>query len=161
MSISSALKSIFSDEKVDTLEKAAKLVEGLLGSLGAKHEEARIDMDEANQLGWLIRVGDIYLYIYIFQLENNLLYIKMVSPIVYMPEGNVLPFYRKLLEYNVDLHDVGFGVERNLAMMLAQRKIEFTSFEECRFIIEYIAKIGNEVNKEMIKEFGCKPYQLD
>lgn len=161
MSITGALKAIFSEEKIDTLEKAGKLVEGLLSSLGAKQEEAKIEMDEENQLGWLIQVGDIYLYIYIFQMENNFLYIKMVSPLVYMPETNLLPFYRKLLEYNVDFHDIGFGVEKNVVMILAQRKIDYTSLEECRFIIEFIAKTGNLLNKELIKEFGSKPYQLD
>ncbi len=154
-----SLKKLFKHEKPYTLEKADQIVRELLKSMGTNHKDAKMDMEDKNLLGWAIGVGEAIIYIYIFQSDDNTLFIKFVSPVMYMPEENLLPFYRKLLELNNRLHDIGFSIENNIVLMFAQRRIELTTIEESKYIIMYLARMVQELGGDLMKEFNAKPFK--
>lgn len=159
--ITDKIKSFFSNEKIDTLEKAAEIIKDLLKSLGAKEEDAQIETDNEGMLGWAIGVNSIFIYIYLFKGEDGFLYVRLVSPVMYMPSENILPFYRTLLERNLYLHDIGFAVEENLILLMAQRRIDLTSQEECRFILAYLAETGDKLAKEISEEFKTELFEME
>ena len=159
MPIKALLKKLFEHEEEINLEKADNIVKELLESMGTNHKDAQMDIEDKNMLGWAISVNDIIIYIYIFQSDEKTLFIKFVSPIMYIPNENILPFYRKLLEVNNILHDIGFSIENNLVLMFAERRIDLTSIEESKYIILYLARIAKDIALPISEEFNAKIFK--
>lgn len=159
--ITDRIKSMFKSEKIDTLEKAESIIKEMLNNFGAKEEDARIETDNESMIGWAISVNNIIIYIYLFKGDDDFLYVRIVSPVLMLPSENILPFYRTLLEQNLYLHDIGFAVEENMILIVAQRRIDLTNLEECKFIIAYMAEIGEKTTKSLSEEFKAKIFELD
>ena len=160
-SIIDNIKSLFTSEKINTLEKASQIINEMLKSLGTNEKDASMETDNKNMLGWAINVNDIIIYIYLFKGEDKNMYLRLVSPILKLPTTNILPFYRKLLEHNLYLHDIGFSVEENLILLMAQRRIDLTSLEECTYIVSFLAESGTKLTKELSEEFDAEIYTID
>jgi len=155
------LKTLFSDEKIDTLEKAYEIVKELFATLGVKEEDAKLDLESENMLGWSLAVNSTAMYIYLFADDENNLFVKILSPALKLPEENILPFYRRLLELNLNLHDIGFGVENDTVILMAQRRIDLTTVEENKYIIEYLAVVAEKLVNSIAEEFNADKFELE
>ena len=159
--ITDKIKSFFSNEKIDTLEKAADIIKDMLKSIGADENDAQIDTGNDSMLGWAIGVNTIFIYIYLFKGDDGFLYVRIVSPVMYLPSENIMAFYRSLLEKNLFLHDIGFAAEENMILLMAQRRIDMTTLDECRFILGYLAEAGDKLAKEISEEFSTELFEME
>jgi len=161
MNLSNIFQNLFGQDHIDSLEEAAKLIESILDSLGTNPEEAKMDLESKTALGWLIQNGTTYLFIYVFKTEDNQFLLKMVSPVVFMPEKNLLPFYRFLLESNLNLHDSTLGIEKNIIMMQSLRRVDLISPDEAKNMVGYLYKTSQEMAAKLSKEFEAKYYEVE
>lgn len=161
MNLSNIFQGLFGQAHIDTLEEAAKLIESILDSLGTNPEDAKMDIEGQNVMGWLIQNGKSYLFIYVFMTDDKQLLLKMVSPVVFMPEKNLLAFYRKLLEENLALHDSALGIERNIVMVQSLRRADLMSLEEAKNLVAYLYKTSQDTAAVLAEEFGAKFYVIE
>ena len=160
MTINNLFKTFFSNDRIDSIDEASKLIQDLLESMGTSHEESKIEMESKDMLGWMVSVGNVLIYIYVFKSEDSVIYLKIICPIVFLPEKNILPFYRILLETNMYLNGYVIGVEKNMAAMMSVRRIENLKIEESRKMIEQMAKLTLDISEKLIDEFKAVKFEL-
>lgn len=160
MTLNSLFKTFFSADKIDTIDEASKLIQDLLSSLGTSHEESKMEMESKDMLGWMITIGNVYVYIYVFRADDKKIYLKIVSPVVFLPEKNILPFYRSLLEANIYLNGFSVGVEKNLALILRVKRVEEVGIEEAKKLVEQTAKISLDMSEKLIDDFKAVKFEI-
>ncbi|MDD3804280.1 MAG: hypothetical protein PHW02_07870, partial [bacterium] len=96
MTLNNLFKTFFSSDRIDSIDEASSLIQELLSSLGTSHEESKIETDSKEMLGWMTGIGNVYVYIYVFKSDDNRIYLKLISPVAFLPDKNILPFYRTL-----------------------------------------------------------------
>lgn len=159
MTINNLFKTFFSNDKIDTIDEASKLIQGLLESMGTSHEEAKLETENKDMLGWVINFGNSILYIYVYKSDNGVIYLKVISPLTLLPEKNILPFYRTLLETNMYLNGYIIGVEKNMAILMSIIKIQNIDSEEARKMVEQIAKLTLDISDKLIEEFSAVRFE--
>lgn len=114
------------------------------GNIALKKGEATIfvdfGIDEAQGVGWVL----------------------VYSPLVSMPEDNLLPFYRKLLDINYDESVMGRLSTCDDVVFLARSL--GTDFSNHRAVIEMVTALANEAAglcDFLVKEFGARPKGFD
>jgi len=160
MTINNLFKTFFSNDKINTLNAGSKLISELLESMGTSHDEAKIEVDSKDMLGWMVNVGNVSLYIYVFKSEDGVIYLKVISPLVFLPEKNILPFYRTLLETNMYLNGYTIGVEKNMITLMSVRRIENLKIEESKKMIEQMAKLTLDISEKLVEDFKAVKFEV-
>lgn len=161
MSINDIFKNRFSSYKIESLKEASKLMESLLDSMGTNNEEAKIEMDNKDMQGWMVKVGSAYIFIYILKSDDLKMYFKVLSPVCFMPEKNIIPFYRFLLETNMFIGGYALGVEKNIVMLQSLKRLDNLELEDAKKAIEQIAKLSGEISIKSVDEFKARYYELE
>ena len=93
---------LFGTKKVKetTVKDCVKMIEKFYKNLGFSPDAHRLT--DPDTLGWYIQRGSVVIFI-ILNEHNGLNTVRIAAPIVYLPEDNILPFYRRCLEINTDL----------------------------------------------------------
>ncbi|HAV91947.1 TPA: hypothetical protein DCW38_02055, partial [candidate division WOR-3 bacterium] len=99
------------------------------------------------------------LYIYVYKSDNGVIYLKVIYPLTLLPEKNILPFYRTLLETNMYLNGYIIGVEKNMAILMSIIKIQDIDSEEARKMVEQIAKLTLDISDKLIEEFSAVRFE--
>jgi hypothetical protein len=86
---------------------------------------------------------------------NNKDYFYVASPIVKLPEENLLPFYRRLLELNDFYIGVKLSVRANQVWMLGQRECDGMGKSEAKTIIDDVRLLADDLDDKLINEFGA------
>jgi len=89
-----------SKNETKPLERHVRDVEIILQKIGVNLDEAKMALEEG--YGWEFRRGSASIEIYIVQRDDKT-FLQVLSPIMYLPQTNLLPLYRRLLEYNLQL----------------------------------------------------------
>ncbi|MGE3062285.1 MAG: hypothetical protein AB7T10_01455 [bacterium] len=160
MTLNNLFKTFFASDKIDTIDEASMLIGELLSALGTSHDESKIEMEGKDTLGWMVNIGTVYVYIYVFKSEDEKIYLKVISPIVFLPEKNILPFYRALLESNMYLNGFTLGIEKNLALLLRIKRIEEVKLEEAKKIVEQTAKLSLDISEKLIEDFKAVKFEI-
>ncbi len=158
MDILNIVKKIFGPEKNDQLEDILKIIEEILSTVGTNMEESKLDTTDANMFGWLFKIGIAQIFLYLIKDENKF-YIKIISPLTYLPKNNILPFYRKLLEENLLLNDLSIGVDKNIAVLFCIKNIEDIDYETLKKLVENIAETHSQMTEKLVEEFQTKIFE--
>jgi len=138
-----------------TLEQYAVTVETILEDLGVPIAEARINVEQG--YGWNFSRGSAIIEVYIVE-EEGRGYIQVLSPIMHLPEVSLLPLYRKLLEYNLQLTNASLGIYYDVVYVFNERPLLGLDADETNTIITMVAGYADDLDNTLVSEFGGRLY---
>ena len=142
-------------QQLSNLEKHAATVEAILSSIGVDPNRAKMDTDEG--FGWSFQRGSALIEIYIAEQEGRE-YLQLLSPIIHLPAGGLLPLYRRLLELNLSLTNASLGVYLDVVYVFSERPLAGLDSKEADFIIKQISEYADLIDNQLINEFGGRLY---
>lgn len=137
------------------LQQHVSTVENILVSIGIEPTRARMDTD--NGYGWSFQRGSALIEIYIAQQEGRE-YLQVLSPLMHIPIGSVLPLYRRLLELNLSLTNASLGAYLDVIYVFNERPLAGLDANEANFIITQISEYADDLDNRLVDEFGGRLY---
>jgi hypothetical protein len=137
------------------LDTYASVVEQLLASLGTDPVQARLNTQEG--YGWTFRRGSAVIEIYITHVGGQG-YLQVLAPIIHLPAQGLLPFYRRLLELNLQLTNAAFGLYLDVVYVFSERQLDGLDATETNQIISLVAQYADELDDKLVAEFGGRLY---
>lgn len=137
------------------LEAYAQTVEQILLNIGVDAQAARMSMQEG--YGWTFKRGSATIEIYVTQQDSEGFF-QTLSPILHVPASNLLPLYRRLLEMNLQLTSVAFGIYLDAVYVFSERPLDGMDADEANTIINRVAEVADEWDDKLVAEFGGRLY---
>jgi hypothetical protein len=144
-----------SQPQLSEMEKGALAVEKILETIGITPQQAR--MPTENGYGWSFQRGSALLEIYITK-QGQREYLQVLSPLLHLPAGNLLPLYRRLLELNLSLTNASLGIYLDVVYIFNERPLSGLDAQEVNFIITQIAEYADDLDNQLANEFGGRLY---
>ena len=141
-------------ESINKLEQSAGTVEQILANIGVDPVAARMKVQAG--YGWNFQRGSALIEVYITQEERG--YLQVLSPIMHLPQTNLLPLYRRLLELNLQLTNASVGVHQDVIYVFNERPLEGLDPTEADSIIRKLAIYADELDNSLVEEFGGRMY---
>lgn len=137
------------------VKECAKMVQIFLKKVGLNPSEHRIR--QPNTLGWWVTHGSAVVYILINQGDTSST-IRVASPILFLPDDYILPFYRRLLEYNLNLINCALAVSDDKVLLVSERPLEGLDQNELEGMIHYLAGVADDIDDHLSNEFDAPMY---
>jgi hypothetical protein len=137
------------------LENYAATVEQILPAIGVDPAQSRMNTDTG--YGWSFRRGSATIEVYVSQ-QNDEGFLQVLSPILHLPANGLLPLYRRLLEYNLQMTNASLGVYLDVVYVFCQRPLEGLDSAEANYIVSQIAHYADELDNQLYTEFGGRLY---
>lgn len=138
-----------------TIDEVSGLIQNFFNKIGISADQQRLQ--SANGNGWWVNRGSAVIYIFVQDSQTGA-FIRVVSPIVYMPTQNLLPFYRKLLDSNNNLLGCGLATDKDVVLLVAQRPTLGIGQEELDALVDNLARVADTLDNELAAEFGARVY---
>jgi type III secretion system-like peptide-binding chaperone len=142
-------------QRSGSLEQHSITVENILANIGIAPARARMDTDQG--YGWSFQRGSALIEIYIAE-QDGREYLQVVSPIVHVPSGGLLPLYRRLLELNLSLTNASLGIYLDVIYVFNERPLTGLDAEEADFVIKQISEYADKLDNQLVNEFGGRLY---
>ena len=158
------LKSIFGETTEEKTERwkteLQELLEEKLKEVGIKNEEyafGKVDSTLELCVG-----GTIYLQIGFFftdedSEETSHDLVKITGPLVYLPDKNILPFYRKLLDLNGELYGTLCTQDEIVCLSRVMAIESLTKIEVGVAVVGILAEV-EELTPLLIEEFQVQRF---
>lgn len=151
--------ALFGSKKAQNREAAiqdcVKMIEAFFRKIDFNPNKQRLP--NKSTLGWWVQKGSAVIYI-ILKPHDDTPTLRIISPILYLPENNILAFYRKCLELNMDLLNCAFAVIDDRIMLVSERSIDGLDPQELEEIIGYLAAVADGVDDKLAREFNAQMY---
>lgn len=141
-------------ETINKLEQSARTVEQILANIGVDPVSARMKVQAG--YGWNFQRGSALIEVYITQEERG--YLQVLSPILHLPQTNLLPLYRRLLELNLQLTNASVGVHQDVVYVFNERPLEGLDPTEADSIIRKLSIYADELDNSLAEEYGGRMY---
>jgi T3SS (YopN, CesT) and YbjN peptide-binding chaperone 1 len=141
-------------ETISKLEKSAQTVEQILANIGVDPVSARMKVQTG--YGWNFQRGSALIEVYVTQEERG--YLQVLSPIMHLPQINLLALYRRLLELNLQLTNASVGVHQDVVYVFNERPLDGLDPIEADSIIRKLAIYADELDNSLVEEFGGRMY---
>jgi hypothetical protein len=138
-----------------TLETYAGTVEQILTALNIDPAAARLNT--AQGYGWSFRRGSAIIEVYVSEQEGRG-YFQVLAPILHLPASGLLPLYRRLLELNLQLTNASLGVYYDVVYVFNERILDGLDAVEANHIIQMVASYADDLDNQLINEFGGRLY---
>lgn len=138
-----------------TLQQHAATIDAILRQIGLPPEETRIPTNEG--YGWSFRRGSAVIEIYLSE-QDEQGYLQVLSPIIHLPTSAVLPLYRRLLELNLQLTSAALGVYNDVVYVFYERPVKGLDAGEANDIITKVAGYADDLDDQLVEEFGGRLY---
>lgn len=142
-------------KRQSSLDRHAQTVEIILQDLGVDLNQARMSTDGG--YGWSFQRGSALIEIYLTE-QGGREYFQVLSPLLHVPAGGLLPLYRHLLELNLSLTNASIGIYLDVVYVFNERPLEGLDASEADHIIENISKYADDLDNRLIEEFGGRLY---
>lgn len=86
---------------------------------------------------------------------NKTDYYYVASSIVKLPQENLLPFYRRLLELNDFYIGSKLSIKGDQVWLLGQRECEGMDIGEAKRMIDNVRIVADDLDDRLIQEFGA------
>jgi hypothetical protein len=139
----------------NSLQQHAVNVEAILAAIGI--EPARARMTVQNGYGWSFQRGSALIEVYLAEQQGRE-YLQVLSPLMHLPSSGLLPLYRRLLELNLSLTNASVGVYQDVIYVFNERPVVGLDAGEADFIIKQIAEYADDLDNQLIHEFGGRLY---
>lgn len=137
------------------LQGYAATVEQILLGLGIDPVQSRLNTEGG--FGWTFRRGSAWIEVYISQ-QENVGYLQVLSPILHLPQTGLLALYRRLLERNLQLTNAALGVYLDVVYLFSERPLDGLDSVEANNIISLVANYADELDDQLMNEFGGRLY---
>jgi hypothetical protein len=138
------------------LQAYATSVAQILSALGVDPQAAAISLQEG--FGWHFKRGSALIEIYI-ALQEGEGYLQVLSPILHVPQGALLPLYRRLLEMNLQLTAASLGLHQDVVYVFHERPLVGMDADEANTIINLVAHYADDLDDKLLAEFGGRLYE--
>ncbi len=139
----------------DNLQAYAGTVEQILAAIGIDPTAVRMNTEEG--YGWSFQRGSAVIEIYVNH-QNDIGYLQVLSPIIHLPESNLLPLYRRLLELNLQLTNASLGIYLDVVYVFSERPLEGLDGNEANSIIDLVSAYADDLDDKLVNEFGGRLY---
>ena len=146
--------NLFSDKEI-SVEECVEMVENFLKERGLDPKEQSMGTTK-DYISWSVCRGSAIIYIYICLTNAEFKTIRVVSPIVFLPDDNILPLYRKCLETNMDLFGCALAVFEDKIVVISERPIQGLNESELDWMLDHAAHVADELDNTFADEFGAK-----
>lgn len=141
-----------------TIRDYAVNVEKTLAGLGLNVEQARTQIVPDQEYSWEFKSGSAMIQLHIFH-EEGRSYFQVLSPILYLPQVNLMAIYRKLLELNLKLTHAAFGIHMDEVILFSERILDGMDMDEAAHIISLVAGYADDLDNQLYNEFGGRLYR--
>ncbi len=138
-----------------SLESYAVTVENILISIQVDPAQARLSTVEG--YGWNFRHGSAIIEIYVSE-QDGRGFFQVLAPIMHLPAAGLLPLYRRLLELNLQLTNASIGVLQDVVYIYSERILDGLDAVEATHIMTMIANYADDLDNELVNEFGGRFY---
>ncbi len=123
----------------------------------------RLDLDahelgDCSGWGWWLKSGTATVYIFV-QDEPTGPVVRATSPILHFPQAGREQFFHRLLEINRDLSTCCLASYQEVVLVTGQRPIEGLDAEELQFLIGNVARVSDELDTSLSRQFDAQRYQ--
>ncbi len=139
----------------NALESYAGTIEQILATIGIDPVKARMRTDTG--FGWSFQRNSAVIEIFVSQ-QEGVGYLQVLSPIMHLPINGLLPLYRRLLELNLQLTNAALGVYLDVVYVFNERPLEGMDGAEANTIINMVASYADELDDQLVGEFGGRLY---
>lgn len=142
-------------EKETTVQDCVRMIENFLKKARMKPGDQRLPDPET--IGWWVQRGSARIYIVLNQ-QGDTKTIRVFSPILYLPDDHILPFYRRCLEINMGLMQCAFAATEDTIGLVSERPIEGLDEQELESLLLYVSSVADDVDNVLAAEFKAKLY---
>jgi hypothetical protein len=137
------------------LQTYAGTVAQILLGIGVDPQTAGMTVQQG--YGWNFRRGSALIEIYI-AVHEGVGYLQVLSPLLHLPQSNLLPLYRRLLEINLQITAAALGVHNDVIYVFHERPLEGLDVSEANTIINTVAGYADDLDDKLAQEFGGRQY---
>ena len=149
--------ALFSNKQESNYRACVKMVETVIAELGISVDETRIGSSQDSKgehNGWVIMKGSAEVYVFIYRGENDN-FIHVYSPVMTLPERNLLQLFRRLLDLNgVGQMGVAFGLKGDNVVLSVYRSTTDLDKSEVREMIISVGEHADYYDDILVNEFG-------
>ncbi len=139
----------------NSLEHHASVVDSILSKIDVNPAHARLVTEQG--FGWNFRRGSAIIEIYVSE-QGDRGFLQVLSPILHLPNTNLLPLYRRLLELNLQLTNASLGVFFDVVYVFNERPLMGLDANETNDIITMISGYADDLDNKLANEFGGRLY---
>lgn len=140
----------------NNLQTYATIVAQILMALGVDPQAAAMALQEG--FGWHFKRGSALIEIYI-AIQDGEGYLQVLSPILHVPQGALLPLFRHLLELNMQLTAAAMGIHQDVIYVFHERPLAGMDADEANAIVNLVAQYADELDDKLLAEFGGRLYE--
>ena len=140
----------------EEFDRAKELVEKTIQRLGIDPVAARAK-DTPMTASWTFQRGSAAILVNLTQRkEDDLLYLRVISPIMTLPEAPARDaLFVRLLELNgKGLANCAFGLIGDRVVVVSERPAAGLDTEEAEQIVRHLAAVADTYDDRLVKEFG-------
>jgi hypothetical protein len=153
--------ALFSNKHESNFKSCQKMIETVIDELGIPVDESRIGATAepgGEHSGWVVMKGSAEVYVFLYKGENDN-YIHVYSPVLSIPERNLLQLFRKLLDLNgVGQMGVAFGLKGDNVVLSVYRSTTDLDRSEVREMIINVGEHADYYDDVLVTEFGGRRY---
>jgi len=155
--------ALFSNKQESNYRSSTKMVETVILELGIPVDDTRIGESSEHapsqeHSGWVIMKGSAEVYVFLYRGENDN-FIHVYSPVMTLPERNLLQLFRRLLDLNgVGQMGVAFGLKGDNVVLSIYRSTTDLDKSEVREMIINVGEHADYYDDILVNEFGGRRY---
>lgn len=132
-------------------------VESVIQKLGIDPAKAKVK-DTPEQASYTLMRGSASVLIsVVHRTEQKAIFLRVVSPVLIMPEAEREPLYKRLLELNAGgLANAAFGVMNDKVVAVSERPAGGLDPEEVEQMVRHLSAVADTYDDRLVKEFGGK-----
>ena len=138
------------------VDQASKIIEEFFRKNKIDPNAQRVKTDPS-EICWTITRGSSVNYIFLTKI-GDIDTVRVASPILFLPQENLLPLYRRCLELNFMVLDCAFAINKDMIVVVSERPIlglDATEFENMMRQVSYIA---DTYDNQLADEFHARLY---
>lgn len=139
-----------------TLKVCVAMIEEVLKTVGLNPSDQR--MPNQKSPGWYVQRGSAVIYIFLIQNEK-IPSVRFVSPILFLPEDLIMPFYRRCLEINMELMNCALAATNDQIALVSERPFNNNlDVDQIVYLLHYISAVADDIDDKLAKEFKAAMY---
>ena len=141
--------------KKKSLSEVKSMIESFFNDMvNSPPDNHRIQGGDKTTFAWQIMRGSAVIFITIMEDDDGDVLFRLTSPIVVMPDENLLPLYRHCLELNFQLVGCSIGIKDSEIVVIHGRYAEGLDQEEINEAITYLSNFSDDLDDKLVAEFG-------